>query len=293
MFKLRTKGDTVFEVVLYILMALVFLCVAYPLYFIIIASFSDTGKVFSGEIWLFPVGIQFEGYKRLLDEARVWTGYRNTIFYTVLGTCISLIISLPAGYALSRKDLVGRRGIAVFFIFTMFFSGGLIPTYFTIKNLNMLDTIWALLIPVSVDVFNLLIIRTFFASTLPQELLEASQIDGCSNTRFFVQVALPLSKAIISVISLYVAVSYWNQYFAALVYIKDKQLVPLQLVLREILIMNQTMSNRSHDMQGMLQRIADQMKFAAIIVSTLPILCFYPFIQKYFYKGIMIGSVKG
>ena len=189
MFKLQTKKDIAFDIILYILLGLVLLIIVYPLYFVIIASFSDTSKVFAGEVWLYPKGIQFEGYRRLLEESRVWVGYRNTIFYTIIGTFFSLAVCLPAGYALSRKDLVGRSGIMLFFIFTMFFSGGLIPTYFTIQDLGMLDTIWVLIIPSAVNVFNLIIIRTFFSSSMPLELLEAAQIDGCSNIRFFVCIA--------------------------------------------------------------------------------------------------------
>lgn len=290
----KQRGDIAFDIVSAIIGILLIIVVAYPLYFIVIASFSSPSAVNNGEAWLLPKAITFEGYKRIFEEQRIWLGYRNTIFYTVLGTGFSLLFTLPAAYALSRKDLAGRKAIMLYFIFTMFFSGGLIPTYLTINAFKMTNTIWVLVLPFSVSVYNLIIARTFFTSSIPNELLESAQLDGCSNTRFLLSIALPLSKAIIAVIGLYYAVGQWNQYFTSLIYVRDPDLMPLQLVLRNILLLNQ------HDVAGAgsqlaheLQRVADIMKYGIIIVSTAPILCVYPFIQKYFTQGVMIGSVKG
>jgi putative aldouronate transport system permease protein len=266
---------------------------AYPLYFIIIASFSDPTYVNTGRVWLLPSHINLEGYNRVFADARIWRGYRNTVFYTVAGTLISLLFTLPAAYALSRKDLKGRNFLMMYFVFTMFFSGGLIPTYLTVNSFKLTNTIWVLLIPFSVNAYNLIVSRTFFASTIPQELLEAAIIDGCGNTRFFVSVVLPLSKAIIAVIGLYCAVGQWNQFFLSLVYVRSEGLMPLQIVLRNLLLQYRFLEAGAGGNSGEIQRIADVMKYAIIIISTAPVMCFYPFIQKYFAKGVMIGAVKG
>jgi putative aldouronate transport system permease protein len=292
--KRQTISDNLFDGINLFLSIGILLIMAYPLYFVIIASFSDPSAVNGGKVWLWPVDINLEGYKRVLEDARVYRGYRNTILYTLLGTGFSLLFTLPAAYALSRKDLPGRNILMLYFVFTMFFSGGLIPTYLTVNNFKLIDTIWVLVIPFSVSAFNLIIARTFFASTIPQELLEAALMDGCSNTRFFVSVVIPLSKAIIAVIGLYCAVGQWNQFFTSLVYTRDRNLMPLQMVLREILLMNSINETSSSGTDMYLRaRIADMMKYSLIIIATAPVMCFYPFIQKYFAKGVMIGAVKG
>jgi putative aldouronate transport system permease protein len=292
--KRQTAGDTVFDA-LNILLSLFFLVItAYPLYFVIIASFSDPAAVNAGKVWLWPSRISLEGYRRVLNDSRVWMGYKNTILYTVLGTLISLLFTLPAAYALSRKDLAGRRVIMMFFVFTMFFSGGLIPTYITINNFKLTNTIWVLVLPFSVSAYNLIIARTFFASAIPQELLEAAKMDGCGNTRFFVSVVLPLSRAIIAVIGLYCAVGQWNQFFLSLIYVRDSKLQPLQMILRNILLQAKVMETSAGGINtAELQRVSDLMKYAMIIIATAPVMCFYPFIQKHFAKGVMIGAVKG
>jgi putative aldouronate transport system permease protein len=292
--KRQTMSDNLFDTINVFLSILILLIVVYPLYFIIIASFSDPSAVNSGKVWIWPSNVNLEGYIRVLKDIRVWRGYRNTILYTILGTSFSLLFTLPAAYSLSRKDMPGRNIVMMYFVFTMFFSGGLIPTYLTVNNFKLTNTIWVLVIPFSVSAYNLIIARTFFASNIPQELLEAALMDGCGNTRFFVSVVVPLSKAIIAVIGLYCAVGQWNQFFLSLVYTRDRGLMPLQMALREILLansINETTSSGT-DLYSR-QRVADMMKYSLIIIATVPVMCFYPFIQKHFAKGIMIGSVKG
>jgi putative aldouronate transport system permease protein len=292
--KRQSISDNLFDGLNLVFSIGILLAMAYPLYFVIIASFSDPSSVNSGKVWLWPVDINLEGYKRVLEDARVWRGYRNTILYTLLGTGFSLLFTLPAAYSLSRRDLKGRNFLMMYFVFTMFFSGGLIPTYLTVNNFRLINTIWVLVIPFSVSAYNLIIARTFFASTIPQELLEAALIDGCSNTRFFVSVVIPLSKAIIAVIGLYCAVGQWNQFFTSLVYTRDRDLMPLQMALREILLANSIneMTSSGTDMYSRA-RVADMMKYSLIIIATAPVMCFYPFIQKHFTKGVMIGAIKG
>jgi len=286
-------NDRIFDTVVLALSVALLIIVLYPIWFVVIASFSDPYMVSLGKVWFLPAHITTIGYERTFADSRIWLGYRNTILYTFFGTLFSLLFTLPAAYALSRKDLPGRNGLMLFFTFTMFFSGGLIPTYLTVRDFGLVNTFWVLLIPFSVSVYNLIVARTFFASTIPKELLEAAKLDGCSNTRFFISVVLPLSKAIIAVIGLYCAVEQWNQFFHSLIYVRDEKLVPLQLVLRDILLRNQAWEDSITDNANEFQQVADVMKYSLIIISTLPVMCLYPFIQKYFAKGVMIGSVKG
>lgn len=289
--KRQSLNDGVFDICILVLGIFILLITAYPLYFIIIASFSDPIAVYNGRVWFLPSETTLDGYIKVFEDARIWRGYRNTIFYTISGTLISLLFTLPAAYSLSRKDLPGRNIIMMYFVFTMFFSGGLIPTYLAVRGFRLTNTFWVLIVPFSVSAYNLIIARTFFSSTIPQELYEAAVIDGCGNTRFFVQVVLPLSKAIVSVIALYCAVGQWNQFFLSLIYVRREALMPLQMVLRNILLQNQMLQTGFNNDEA--QKIADMMRYSLIIVSTVPIMCFYPLIQKYFTKGIMIGSIKG
>ncbi len=291
----KSKGisDHTIDIILLVIGIIIFLITVYPLYFVVIASFSSPSAVAGGQVWLLPKSITLEGYKRVFADERIWMGYRNTIFYTVAGTLISLLFTLPAGYALSRKDLAGRNVITLFFVFTMYFGGGLIPTYFVIDKFHLTDTIWVIILPFSVSVYHLIITRTFFQSTIPADLLEVAQLDGCSDFRFFVSIVLPLSKAIIAVIGLYCAVGQWNQYFTSLVYVRNSDLMPLQMVLREILLQNKAVSGAASVSNVELQKVGEIMKYAVIIVSTVPIMCVYPFVQKYFNKGVMIGAIKG
>lgn len=289
-----TYNDLIFNIILYGISAFILLIVVYPLYFIIIASFSNPTEVANGHVWFVPSQFTVDGYKEIMRHGELWMGYRNTIVYTALGTVIGLAVNIPAAYALSRKDLVGRRFFTLYFVFTMFFGGGLIPTYFTIRNFGLYDTIWVMVLPFSVAVYHIIIARTFFDSSLPQGILDAAMIDGCGNLRFFFQIALPLSKAVLAVIALYTAVGQWNAYFNALVYIRTEGLKPLQLVVRNILITNQAMAGTGDGLAAQeARRLSELMKYAVIIVTTVPIMCVYPFVQKYFSQGVMIGAIKG
>jgi len=291
--KQKKRSWDVMEWLLYSFAIVMLILIVYPIYFIVIASFSDPAAVANGQMWVFPKGFTLDGYKELLNHSNIWIGYRNTILYTVVGTIISLAINVSAAYALSRKDLVGRKSINIFFIFTMFFNGGLIPTFLTIRDFHMYDTFLVMVLPFSVAVFNIIVARTFFQSSIPGDLWEAAQLDGCGNLKYYVQIVLPLSKAILSVLALWTAVGYWNSYFNALIYLKDQDLYPLQLVLRNILITNQMQSSMGTGEAAQIAlRLANLMRYSVIIVSTLPIMCMYPFVQKYFNQGVMIGAVK-
>ncbi|WP_135554531.1 carbohydrate ABC transporter permease [Paenibacillus cymbidii] len=289
------RSDRLFDVMNAALMICLILLVLYPLYFIVIASFSNPDQVNAGHTWFYPRDITWEGYTRLFSYSSLWQGYANTILYTIVGTVINVSLTLTAGYALSRQDLDGRRIIMMIIAFTMFFSGGLIPTYLLVKSLGMVNTAWALWLPGAVSAFHIIISRTFFQTTIPHELLEAAEMDGCSNTRFFGRIVLPLSMPIVAVIVLFCAVSHWNSYFPALIYLRNEKLYPLQIILRDILIANESQSDLVGDIADVAAktRIADMMKFGVIIVSSLPVLILYPFLQKYFMKGVMIGSLKG
>lgn len=289
-----STNDKVFDVSLIIIAIIGIVIVAYPLYFIIIASISDPSAVGNGQTLLLPKSITLDGYRELFKTSQIWIGYRNTIIYTVLGTFIGLAVNIPVGYALSRKDLVGRKIITWFYMFTMFFSGGLIPTFLTVKELGFYDNFWVMVLPFSVSVYNIIVAKAFFQSSLPEELWEAAKMDGCSNIRYFIQIVLPLSKAILAVIGLWTAVGMWNSYFNALIYLRDESLYPLQLVLRNILITNQMQSAMGTGEAAQIAiRNANLMRYAVIIISTAPIMCVYPFVQKHFNKGVMVGSIKG
>lgn len=291
---LKESHDRAINVVLYAAAILILLIVIYPLYFIVIASFSDPSAVGSGQVWLLPKGATLDGYRELLRHRDLWVGYWNTILYTVFGTLIGLAVNVPAAYAFSRRDMPGRRVLMLIFIFTMFFNGGLIPTFLTIKQFHMYNTFWVMVLPFSVSVFNIIVARTFFQSSIPGELWDAAQIDGCGNLRYFFQMVLPLSKAILAVLTLWMAVGQWNSYFTALIYLKDQSLYPLQLVLRNILITGQMQAALGTGEAAQIAlRLANLMRYSVIIVATVPIMCVYPFVQKYFNKGVMIGAVKG
>lgn len=293
--RVRRQGrDVVFDAILYCICTVLLLIILYPLWFIVIASFSDPSAVAGGHVWVWPVGFTLDGYDELLKQPKVWLGYRNTIAYTVVGTLIGLAVNIPAAYALSRKDLWGRKGLMGLYVFTMFFSGGLIPIFLTVQQAGLYNTFWVLVLPFSVSAYNIIVARTFFETSLPPDLWDAAQIDGCGNLRFFFTMALPLSKAVISVIALWTAVGQWNSYFNALIYIRDENLYPLQLIMRNILITNQNFAALGTGEAAMIaMRRANLVRYAMIIIATVPIMCVYPFIQKYFDQGVMIGAVKG
>ncbi|NSW92048.1 MAG: carbohydrate ABC transporter permease [Firmicutes bacterium] len=273
--------------------------VLYPLYFVLIASISDPDLVNTGKVVLIPKKITFMGYVRVFQDGEILTGYRNTIFYAITGTLINLFMTLTSAFVLSKKRLRGRTFFTFLFAFTMFFSGGLIPTYLLIKKLGMLNKIWALLIPNAVSMYNIVVARTFFANSVPVEIEESAMIDGCNTTYTFVKIVLPLSKALIAVLALFYGIGHWNSFFDALIYITNRKLYPLQLILREILIQNELKTAMmdvmavGDDVISMQMKIASMIKYSVIIVSSLPVLIIYPFLQKYFTQGIMLGALKG
>jgi len=289
----KTGSERIFDFFVYGVAILLILLIIYPLWFVIIASFSDPADVGNGNVWLWPNEWRLDGYIRLFEQSLFWRGYLNTILYTIVGTAVALFVNIPAGYALSRKDLHGRKWLALLFIIPMFVSGGLIPIYLTIKNVGLLDTFWVMVIPFAVSSYNIIVARTFFNNSIPAGLWEAAQIDGCGTIRYFFSMVLPLSKAILAVIGLWTAVGIWNSWFNALIYLTNDNLQPLQLILRRLLISNQLLQTQATgELASQLRATADMMKYAAIVVSTAPIMMLYPFLQKYFNQGVMIGALK-
>lgn len=297
--KIRTssKADVTFDIINAVIMIAIVLVVLYPLYFVLVASFSDPMAVRRGETFFWFKNVGFEGYEEIMKNASIWSGYRNTLFYTVVGTAISLSLTLTAAFALSQKDLPFRKLINALIVFTMLFDGGMIPRYMLIRRIAIYNTIWAMLLPRAVWVFCLMVARTFIEQTIPYELYEASQVEGCSFARYFVKVVLPLSSSLISILVLYYGIGQWNSYFDAMLYLETKELYPLQLILRDILITNQSQSTMmladSPELIDEMMRKSESMKYGIVIVSSLPVLILYPFLQKYFVKGVMIGAIKG
>lgn len=286
-------GDRVFMFFVYAFLTVCLLLVLYPLIYIVSASISDPVAVTAGKVWLWPVDISLRGYEVTFQNSQIITGYLNSLFYTVFGTLISVVLTVLIAYPLSRRDLYGTNVIMFLITFTLIFSGGLIPTYLVVKDLGMIDTRWALLIPNAVAAFQVIIARTFFRSAIPMELVEAAELDGCNDLQFLWAVVLPLSKPIIAVLALMYAVSQWNGYFDALIYLKSSDLQPLQIVLRNILILNTTSSSMDAIAMAERQRLADLLKYCLVVVATVPVLLIYPFVQRYFVKGMLIGSIKG
>lgn len=289
----KTVSDWIVDIVIATLLVLIVASVIYPLWFIIIASFSDPALVAQGKVVLVPQGVNFKGYEKIIMDERIWTGYRNTIIYSLLGTAVNLLVTLPTAFALSRVEFKPRRIILFIFTFTMFFGGGLIPSYLLMKDLGILNSMWVFILPGAFSVYNMIIARSFFETSIPEELRDAAQVDGLSYFSYFMRIVLPLSGAIIAVIGLYYFVGHWNDYFTGLIYIRDLDKQPLQNILQMILLSNQTGQGAASMSALESQNFADQIKFGVIIVSTLPLLVIYPFLQKYFNKGVMIGAVKG
>jgi len=297
----RCRSDVIFDAVIFVILTIIFLLVAYPLYFVVISSFSDPIAVSQGKVVLYPINPTLDGYKTVFETSTIVQAYANSLWYTVLGVSFNLILTIPTAYALSRRDFPLRNHITIFYVILMFVGGGLIPTYLVVKATGLVNTVWALIVPGGISFYNVIVARTFFTTNIPQELMEAAKIDGCGNTRFFFSIVLPLSGAIIAIIVLYCGVGHWNAYYSALIYITDRDKWPLQLELRNILLLNEA-SNAAKKMlysaeelaeQKRREALADMMKYSLIIVSAVPVLIIYPFVQKYFVKGVMIGSVKG
>lgn len=294
--RIRETGfDLAFTILNTTFLVIIFLLVLYPLVYVTSASFSDPIAVSSGKVVLWPVDFTLKAYQRIFEYSRIWSGYMNSIFYAVVGTFVNVAMTILAAYPLSRKDLFGKNVIMFLFVFSMMFSGGLIPFYLVVQELGMYNTRWAMIIPGALSVWNMIITITFFRSSLPQELLEAAQLDGCSDIQYLAKIVLPLSAPIIAVLCLFYAVGHWNSFFTALIFLADKDLFPLQLVLRDILIANTIDLNMLEDAKTMAAKagMRDLLKFALIIVASVPVLSIYPFVQKYFVKGLMIGAIKG
>lgn len=294
-FRNYSISDKLFYILVITLLSVFFIAVLYPCIFVASASISSGSAVQAGKVILFPVDVSLQGYKTVFSTPKVWTGFRNSLFYTVAGTAINLVMTMTAAYCLSRKDVPGSNFIMLAFTFTMFFGGGMIPSYLLIRQLGMLNTVWALLVPGAISTYNLIMARTFIQNSIPSELLEASMMDGCSDIMFFLKVVIPLSKAIMAVLVLFYAVGHWNSYFNAMIYLNDRELYPLTIFLREILMADQIDPSTISDpeLQTKIAQMAGVIKYALIVVTMVPILLVYPFVQKYFVKGVMIGSVKG
>ena len=290
----QSAGDRAFNIVNAVVMTLITVVIVYPLYYVLLASITDPVIVNSGKLLFYPESPYFEGYARAFDYAPLWTGYGNTLKYTVVGTAVALLCTIPAGYALSRMDLPGRRVILFLFTFTMFFSGGIIPLYLVIKSLHMYDTIWAIVLPVAVSAYNLIVCRSFFDTGIPTEMLEAARIDGCTDFKFFFRIVIPLSSTIIAVMCLFYATALWNMFFNPLMFLSGKENMPLQVVLRDLVLMNQatSMTNNAEEI-AMRQKLVEQLKYCIVVLAAAPLLIVYPFLQKYFAKGVMVGAVKG
>jgi ABC-type glycerol-3-phosphate transport system permease component len=289
----ESSGDRLFNILVTVFASIALIATLYPLIYVVSSSFSSPLDLIAGRVWLWPVNFTVEGYRVVLAHNRIWTGLYNSVIITVVGTLINLFVTITAAYALSRKDLKLRKPILFMFTFTIIFSGGMIPTYLLVRSLGLFNSLWSLMLPGAMSMFNFMITRTYFTHSIPAEMLESAKLDGCSDFRFLLKIVLPLSGAIIAVISLYYAVAHWNGFFNAILYISNTEKQPLQVVLREILILNSTEQMMEGTTRTEALYLAEQMKYSLIVLASLPLLVAYPFVQKYFVKGVMIGAVKG
>lgn len=293
---LTSREDRWFDRLNTVFLIAVVIVIGYPLWFVLIASVSDPHAVQSGEVWLWPVGLNLDGYARVFAQGSIWIGYRNTVVYTIVGVALHLLIVLPCSYALSRRRMTGRTGVTWYILITMLFSGGIIPTYLVVKDLGMLDTLWAVVVPGAAGAWSILVGRAFFTQSVPEELAEAATVDGAGDIQTFLRIAIPLSAPIIATLALFHGVGLWNEYFKALIYLSDRDKYTLQLVLRELLVVSQDTSQGGAGTAGSLieqQRLAALIKYAVMVVAALPLLVVYPFLQRFFTQGVLIGSVKG
>ncbi len=290
----RSVSDRIYMAFIYVMLVLAMLLVLVPFIFILASSFSSAEAISAGKVLFWPVGFNVEGYKMILETSSVWRSFLMSLFYMVAGTLISLTLTVLMAYPLTRKDFKANSFITVLMIITMFFSGGMIPTYLLINRLNMLDTVWAILLPTALSAYNVVLVRTYMSSNIPKDLYECASLDGCSDFRYLVSIVIPLSKTIIAVMALLYGVGIWNNYFNAMMYIRDRNLYPFQLVLRDVLVLNMGMGNPS-DIAEQQERLMFSylLKYSTIVVGCLPVMIAYPFVQKYFVKGIMIGALKG
>ena len=287
--------DRVFLGLVYLILSSVLVIVLFPLIYVVSASFSDPLAVISGEVWLWPVRPTLRGYEAVFKNANIMSGFFNSFFYMIFGTIVNIIMTILCAFPLSRKEFRARNVLAAIYVFTMYFSGGLVPTYMVVNQLNITDTRMAMILPVALSVWNMIICRSYIQNTIPDALYEAATIDGCSPFKFLTAIVVPLSTPIIAVLTLYYGVGHWNSYFNAMIYLKSSELFPLQIILRDILILNKFDPTMVMDAGVMAQKqgLTDLLKYSVIVVASVPVLCIYPFVQKYFIKGVMIGSVKG
>ena len=288
-------GDKIFIILIYILLAAIMLVVFLPLVYIVSASFSDPQAVISNEVWFLPVRPTLRCYQAVFKNRNILTGFANSFYYMIVGTLVNIVMTVMCAYPLSRKEFTARNKVAMIFVFTMYFSGGLIPTYMLVNSLGLVNTRWSMIIPSAMSTYNMIICRTYFVNSIPDELYEAGQLDGCTPFKYLLRVVVPLSKPILAVLVLYYGVTKWNSYFDAMIYLKSQTMVPLQIVLRDILILNQVDYTMISDASAIAAQrgLTDLLKYSTIVVASLPVLCIYPFVQKYFVKGVMIGAVKG
>ena len=280
----------------YIILIAFLIIVLYPFVYIVSCSFSSGQALISGKVTLLPVDPTLEGYKAILEYKDIWTGFANSFLYTIAGTLVGLTLTILAAYPLSRFSLVGRRPLMMLFLFTMLFNGGLVPNYMLVLSLGLLNTAWAIILPTALSAYNVIVARTFFINTIPNELHESAELDGCGEFRFLISIVLPLSKAIMAVLVLWIAIGFWNSYFNPMIYLNDKSKFPLQLILREILLMANvdfTKAAANPELYYKNQQLSEILRYGTIIISALPLMILYPFIQKYFVQGVMIGAIKG
>ncbi len=289
------RSDRIVDRVNTVLLCLVLVLTVYPLYFMLIASFSSIQAIYAGKVILLPSEPTLKGYQKIFSDSSIWQGYLNAVVYTVAGTAVNVILTVPLAFILSRREMPGCGILMKLFVFTMYFYGGIIPTYLVVKQVGILDSMWSLILPTAIATYNMIIARSFFINSIPEELKEAAFLDGCGYTRFFIHVALPLSGAIIAIMVLFYGATHWNDYFNAMIYLNTPSKFPLQMVLRNILISNQMASSMGEDATTVAEstQLIDLLKYGCVIVSSIPMLVIYPFIQKYFVKGVMIGAVKG
>ncbi len=289
-------SDRVIEFVMLLMILLFVIIVLYPLYYVVVASVSDPYDVYAGKTFFFPSQFTLEGYQKVFKESAIFKGYINSILYTIVGTVVTTALVFTTAFPLSRKEMPGRNAVMIFYLITMYFTGGLIPTYIVVSKTGLLNSMWALILPGGVSVFNVIVTRTYFESSIPQDVLEAAKIDGCGYLKTFWEIVLPLSKPVMAVMVVFAMVAFWNDWFTALIYMSDKDKYPLQLALRQILVQSQALASALSGMDGgyaEANRITELIKFASIVVGAAPMLIIYPFVQKYFEKGFMIGAVKG
>lgn len=292
----HSKTDKVFLFINNFLMGIFLLIMLYPLWIVIVSSFSEPSEVAAGKVWLYPIGFSLQGYQAVFEYKWIMNGMGVSLILLIVGTALCMAVTVLAAYPLSRKSLVGRRVILFIFTFTMFFGGGMVPFFILIKDLNLINSLWSLILPGAINVWNIILMRTYFQTNIPEEIREASQIDGCDDFRFLLQISVPLLKPIIAVLALFTAVSFWNSYFNALIFINDTNKFPLQLVLRDILIINQSdPTTIGQNIEGFKnqQALIESLKYSSIVVASAPLMVIYPFVQKFFVKGVIVGSLKG